>query len=67
MCSSSFEDQSDFLSKAAAAEEEDHDEGVGEADFGAVHGAIAGGFKDAEEWVEGGGEDEGFEGGEKGL
>ena len=48
-----FEDERDLLSEGAAPEEEDHYQGVGEADFGAVDGAVAGGFEDGEEGVEG--------------
>jgi len=44
----------------AFAEEECHDEGVGEADFGAVDEAIADGFDEGEYVVVLGVEDEGF-------
>ena len=56
-----FEDEVELLAQGAGAEEEDHDEGVRKAHFRAVDGAIAGGFDDREERLEGGVEDEGFE------
>ena len=59
-----FEDEPEFLAEGAGAEEEDHYEGVGEADFGAVDGAIAQGFEEGEGLVVGGvEEDVAFEGG----
>lgn len=48
MGASSFVYESEFLAKGARAEEEDHDEGVGEADFGTVNGTIAHGFEEGE-------------------
>ena len=48
MLPSSFEDEPEFLSYGAGAEEEDHDQGVREADFGAVDGAVAQGFEQDE-------------------
>ena len=51
MLARGFEDEQQFLAHGAGAEEEDHDESVGEADFGAVDGAVAGGFEDREERV----------------
>ena len=54
MRSCRFEDEFYLLAECARAEEEDHDEGVGEAHFGAVDSAVAGRFEDAEEGVEGG-------------
>jgi len=47
-----FEDEPEFLSEGAGAEEEDHDESVGKADFGAVDEAIADGFEEDEGVVE---------------
>ena len=59
-----FEDEPEFFAQGAGAEEEDHYEGVGEADFGAVDGAIAQGFEEGEGLVVGGvEEDVAFEGG----
>jgi hypothetical protein len=43
-----LEDEPELLAHGAGAEEEDHDEGVGEADFGAVNGAVAEGFEQDE-------------------
>lgn len=34
-------DEVDLLADGAGAEQEDHDEGVGEAHLGAIHGAVA--------------------------
>lgn len=48
MLACGFEDEGDFFAYCAGAEEEDHDEGVGEADFGAVDGAIADSFEEGE-------------------
>ena len=56
-----FEDEVELFAQGAGAEEEDHDKGVGKAHFGAVDGAIAGGFDDGEERLEGRVEDDGFE------
>lgn len=53
-----FEDEEEFLAEGAIAEEEDHNEGVREADFGAVDEAVAGTFEDGEDRVEGGGHDD---------
>ena len=39
-----FEDQPRLFTESATPEQEDHYQGVGEADFGAVDGAIADGF-----------------------
>ena len=51
-----FEDEPELFTHGAGAEEEDHDESVREADFGAVDGAIADGFEEDERllvlWVE---------------
>ena len=58
MLSGRFEDEPEFLAHGAGAEEEDHDEGVGEAHFGAVDGAIADGFEEDEGLVVGGVEDD---------
>jgi len=44
MGSGGFEDQVELLAKRTGAEEEDHDEGMGKADFGTVDGAVAHGF-----------------------
>ena len=57
-----FEDQAQLAAKGTRAEEEDHDEGVGKADLGAVDGAVAGAFEDGEVVCVGGVEDEGAEG-----
>ena len=43
-----FEDEPEFLADGAGAEEEDHDEGVREADFGAVDEAVAECFEEDE-------------------
>ena len=43
-----LEDEPELLTNGAGAEEEDHDEGVGEADFGAVDQPIANGFEEDE-------------------
>lgn len=51
-----FVDEPELLTDGAGAEEEDHDHGVGKADFGAVDEAIADGFEEDEGlmvgWVE---------------
>lgn len=51
-----LEDEPQLLSKGAASEEEDHDEGMGEADFRPVDGAIADGLEEDEglfvSWIE---------------
>jgi len=47
-----FEDEPEFFPEGAGAEEENHDEGVGKADFGAVDEAIADGFEEDEGVVE---------------
>lgn len=56
MLSCRFVDEPELFSHRAGAEEKDHDEGVGEADFGAVDEAIADGFEEDERlvigWVE---------------
>lgn len=62
-----FEDEPDLFPHGAAAEEENHDESVGEAHFGAVDGAIAGGFQDGQQRVQGWRHDDGVEGGVKGF
>ena len=43
-----FVDESELLSKGPGSEEEDHDEGVREADFGTVDSTIAGCFEEGE-------------------
>ena len=48
MLSGCFVDEPEFLAHGAGAEEEDHDEGVREAHFGAVDGAIAERFEEDE-------------------
>ena len=48
MCPCGFEDQVEFLSKGPGTEEEDHDKGVGKANFGAVDGTIAHGLEEGE-------------------
>ena len=48
MLSGCFVDEPEFLAHGAGAEEEDHDEGVREAHFGAVYGAIAQRFEEDE-------------------
>ena len=53
--------QPQFLFERPRAKYEDHDEGVREADFCSVDGAIAGGFDDGEERGEVGVEDYGFD------
>jgi hypothetical protein len=53
-----FEDEPELLTNGSGAEEEDHDEGVREADFGAVDGAIADGFEKDERLVVFGVEDD---------
>ena len=42
-------DEAQLFADRASAEEHHHDEGVGEAYFGAVDGAVARGFEDGEE------------------
>ena len=56
-----FQDEVQLFTQGARAEEEDHDEGVGKAHFGAVDGAIAGRFDDGKKRLEGRVEDNGFE------
>jgi hypothetical protein len=56
-----FVDEVDLLAERARAEEEDHDQGVGEADFGAVDRAIADGFEEGERCFVLRVEDDGFE------
>lgn len=51
-------DEPELLAYGAGAEEEDHDERVGEADFGAVDEAVADGFEQDEGLVVGGVEDD---------
>lgn len=53
-----FVDEPELLAHGAGAEEEDHDEGVGEADFGAVDEAIADGLEEDEGLVVGRVEDD---------
>ncbi len=48
MGSGGFEDQVELLAKGTGAEEEDHDEGMGKADFGTINGAVAHGFDEGE-------------------
>lgn len=48
-----FQDEVQLFAQGARAEEEDHDEGVGKAHFGAVDGAIAGRFDDGKKRLEG--------------
>lgn len=52
-----------LLPEGAGAEEEDHDERVGEADFGAVDGAVAGRLEQGEDIVVGRVADDLLEGG----
>lgn len=56
------EDERDLGAEAAVPEEEDHDERVREAHFGAVDEAIAEGFDEREEVVVAGVEDDLLEG-----
>lgn len=53
-----FEDCPYFFAEGSGFEEEDHDEGMREADFGAVDEAIAQGFEEDEGLVVGGVEDD---------
>lgn len=46
-----FVDCQQLFADGAGAEEEDHDEGVWETDFGSVDGAIADGFDQGERGV----------------
>jgi hypothetical protein len=55
------QDQACFLTERPRAEEEDHDEGVGEAHFRAVDGAVARCFEEREDVVVGWVFDDGFE------
>lgn len=66
MRSRGFKHRGHLLPECTGAEEEDHDEGVGEADFGAVDEAVAETFDDGEDVMVLGVEDEpvyGFLGG----
>lgn len=44
-----FENQSELLAECSGSEEQDHDEGMREAHFGAVDGSIAGTLDDSKE------------------
>lgn len=58
-----FVDEVDLFAQGAGAEEEDHDQGVGKAHFGAVDCAITDGFDEGERCFVLGVEDDGFKGG----
>lgn len=61
MLAGRFEDEPGFGAEGAGAEEEDHDEGVGEAHFCAVDDAIADAFDEGEDLVVLGVEDDALE------
>lgn len=56
-------DEAELLLDGAGAEEQDHDEGMGEADFCAIDGAIAGALDDGEQVMVGRVEDDALDGG----
>ena len=61
MLACGFDDLGELLAVGAGAEEEDHDEGVGEADLGTVDEPITRGLDDGEEIVVDGVAEEGRE------
>lgn len=59
----SLEDEAEFFAHTAGAEQEDHDEGVGEADFGAIDEAVADCLDEGERGMVAGVEDYALQGG----